>query len=556
MLIKSLVLLSVSLAVARTARLPRNIPVEVRYEEITGKDLQQQESALQKENAPQQEGDLQEIGCGREEILQKAKGQQDGAPAQAIIATVTEDLGSVRDSLAQETLKEEISSVQPEKTTNLPEQNAEILPASSPIKNLEEKPQLSTKEQKEALKHLPAPEDRISLKQLGGSSSGSHSQLDELQNVIKQARDIVSSGLNRIKDFKPDKGQISLNLQQWAELEKAVDEYFDEQKTKLSLKQSTNTTSQNFFANLANGFQTIANNFVQSIQGAPGASNSTSSDEAGGSGSSPGGWQGFVSFFQGGIQTISNSINNLGQSSTTSNTVLGDSPSTESQGIFGNFVNNIQQGVQTFIGQIQGSGQAPGGTQGDPGTNATSSNQGPIQTGIQQIGTAISNFIQNNRPPGAPGDEATGGNNTNFVQTIGQNIGNAIQQFNPFRPGQQGGQGGQQGAQGGLPQLPQIPGTQGQNPAEGIQQGIQNIGSQIQQLTPGQQQQPSTEASKTPESSAKPDAIAENQQQQAQQSQAQQQNEATEPKPAARGGLSPPVVGENSGKQETLVTVE
>nr|CAI5817587.1 unnamed protein product [Callosobruchus analis] len=309
-------------------------------------------------------GDLQEIGCSREETLQRLKQEQ--APAQAVVATVTEDLGNVRDSLAQESSKEEIASVQPEKTTSIPEENAEILPASNPIKNLEEKPQLSSQQQKEALKHLPEQEKQesaIILKKLGGSSSGN--QLEDLQNVIRQAQDIVSNGIKRIRDFQPEKGQISLNPQQWQDLEKALDEYFDEEKAKLTLKQTnTNTTNQNFFANLANGFQTIATNFVQSIQGSNNASGPA--DEAGGSGGSPGGWQGFVSFFQGGIQTISNSINNLGQSPTTSNTVLGDAASTtESQGIFSNFVNNISQGVQTFIGQIQNSGPAPGGTQGN-----------------------------------------------------------------------------------------------------------------------------------------------------------------------------------------------
>ncbi|VEN61793.1 unnamed protein product [Callosobruchus maculatus] len=384
MLIKSFVLLGVLFAVARSARIPRNIPVEVRYDEITGKELKQQEGL------PQQEADLQEIGCSREEILQRLKQEQ--APAQAVVATVTEDLGNVRDSLAQESSKEEIASVQPEKTTNLPEQNAEILPASSPTKNLEEKPQLSSQQQEEALKHLPEPEKQenaIILKKLGGSSPGN--QLEDLQIVIRQAQDIVSNGIKRIKDFQPEKGQISLNPQQWQDLEKALDEYFDEEKAKLTLKQtSTNTTNQNFFANLASGFQTIATNFVQSIQGSNNASGPA--DEAGGTGSSPGGWQGFVSFFQGGIQTISNSINNLGgQGSSTSNTVLGDSASTtESQGIFSSFVNNISQGVQTFIGQIQQNGAAaPGGTQGDPGSNATTANQGPIQTGIQQIGMKL-----------------------------------------------------------------------------------------------------------------------------------------------------------------------
>nr|CAH7760821.1 unnamed protein product [Callosobruchus chinensis] len=382
MLIKSFVLLGIFFAVVRSARIPRNIPVEIRYDEITGKELKQQESL------PQQEADLQEIGCSREEILQRLKQEQ--APAQAVIATVTEDLGNIRDSLAQESLKEEVASVQPEKTTNLPEENAEILPASNPTKNLEEKPQLSSQQQKEALKHLPEQEKQesnIILKKLGGSSSGN--QLDDLQNVIRQAQDIVSNGIKRIKDFQPEKGQISLNPQQWQDLEKALDEYFDEEKAKLTLKQtSANTTNQNFFANLASGFQTIATNFVQSIQGSNNASGPA--DEAGGSVSSPGGWQGFVSFFQGGVQTISNSINNLGQSSTTSNTVLGDSASTtESQGIFTSFVNNISQGVQTFIGQIQNNGAAPAGTQGDPGTNATVANQGPIQNGIQQIGMKL-----------------------------------------------------------------------------------------------------------------------------------------------------------------------
>lgn len=54
------------------------------------------------------------------------------------------------------------------------------------------------------------------------------------------------------------------------------------------------------------------------------------------------------------------------------------------------------------------------------------------------LGNAVSNFIQG-RPPNAPSDEGTGGDNQNIIQSIGQNIGNAIQTFNPFRP-QQGGQ--------------------------------------------------------------------------------------------------------------------
>lgn len=107
---------------------------------------------------------------------------------------------------------------------------------------------------------------------------------------------------------------------------------------------------------------------------------------------------------------------------------------------------------------------------------ASSSPPNPIQI-IQGIGNAFNQFIggsTSQRPPGASGDEGSTpapGGGQNFIQ----NIGNAIQNLNPFRPTTEANpvvaeiqNVGNQIQQ----QIGQQPGSGGTNPVESVQNVI------------------------------------------------------------------------------------
>ncbi|XP_018564643.1 uncharacterized protein LOC108906010 isoform X1 [Anoplophora glabripennis] len=354
------------------------------------------------------------------------------------------------------------------------------------VRNLDEKIQLSPEDLTQASKHLPVVEE-ISLKNLEevARSEEVTPAPTSLQSVLQQAEEVIYSGLKKLRNsFKAEKDQQAPNSEQWDDFEKSVNKYLDDEKTKLQLKQEQPPQNQNIFQNIAQGFQTVANNFVQNLVGNQNATN-LGDEQQGGQAQGP--FQGFVSFFQNGVGNVVNTINGLGnQGATTTNVNLSDTGTATTQAP--NLVSNLVSNVQQFFGQIQGAVQGSGGssgTQGDTGVNSTSSSspQRPGQI-IQSIGTAINQFIQG-RPPNSSGDEGTGTTEGNVG--IIQSIGNVIQNspLNPFRP----------------PQKPAEGGATTSNPIQAGISSAQNIGnqigSQVQQLIPGQAS--STEAAKTQE---------------------------------------------------------
>lgn len=173
------------------------------------------------------------------------------------------------------------------------------------LRNLDEKIQLSPDELSQASKHLPIVEE-ISLKNLGEVARAEEvpAAPTSLQSVLQQAEDVIYSGLKKLRNsFKPEKDQQVPNSAQWDDFEKSVNEYLNEEKTKLQLKQEQPPQNQNIFQNIAQGFQTVANNFIQNfVDGGNQNTNANSTnlgDEQQG-GQAQGPFQGFVSFFQNG----------------------------------------------------------------------------------------------------------------------------------------------------------------------------------------------------------------------------------------------------------------
>ncbi|XP_072402779.1 uncharacterized protein [Diabrotica undecimpunctata] len=316
-----------------------------------------------------------------------------------------------------------------------------------------------------------------------------------LDSVLQETQNIFRLGLKNLRDsFKPNKGELGPTAEQWATLEKQVDEYFSEEKQKLAIRQSApveggstvtpvaQQPQNNWVQNIVNGINGIASNFVQSIQSIGGATSGGAQppngqgDEGAAAAPPSNGFQGFVQFFNNGISNIVSTITGTNNQATTSNNNLSDpgSGATPAPGnVIGGFFGTIVSNVQNAFGI-----QPPQGAQGDTGSQQQN---GPVQViqsvGIPEsinyesktvylqaiIGNAISNFFGGNRPPSnSQGDEGAPAQpgNTNIIQ----NIQNAIQNspLNPFRP------------QNGQTQVNTNP----------VQQAVQTIGTQVQQLIP------------------------------------------------------------------------
>lgn len=213
------------------------------------------------------------------------------------------------DEAASETAK--VSTLDEKIQTELTDSNSEPISEehteqkTNAVRNLDEKIQLSPEELSQASKNIPVVED-FSLRELGETRSEQVSLAPpNLQTVLQQAEDIIYSGLKKLRNsFKPDKDQQAPNSEQWDEFEKSVNEYLNEEKTKLQLKQEEPAQppqNQNIFQNIAQGFQTVANNFVQNLvgnQNTKGNSTNQGDEQQGGQAQGPLG--GFVNFFQNG----------------------------------------------------------------------------------------------------------------------------------------------------------------------------------------------------------------------------------------------------------------
>ncbi|KAJ8943359.1 hypothetical protein NQ318_002592 [Aromia moschata] len=384
MLIKSATLLGL-LALASAATIyQRNIPVEVRYDEpVAAESVRNLDIAAQ-----QIPVDLKEKPAGP--LLEPIVIEEKPNAVRNLdekIQLSSEDLGQALKHLPvnQEPAPVEVS----EKIEPTPEDLGETL-NQLPVKQetapveVTEKVQPALEELSQTLKQLPVKQKPVPVEDLAVAETVQVTKIDDtpqieeitrqpevLKSVLQKAEDIIYSGLKNLRaSFRPGESQQVPNAEQWDDLEKAVNQYLDEEKTKFQQKQSQPTTpgsGQNFFQNLASGFQTIANNFVQNLPGSQNViENSTSQGDEQQESGSQGPFQGFVNYFQGGVNNIANAINNLGNpGSTTSNTVLGDTgdgPTTQAPGFISNFVNNVQQ----FFGQLQqgAQGAVPDVTQG------------------------------------------------------------------------------------------------------------------------------------------------------------------------------------------------
>ncbi|XP_060518659.1 uncharacterized protein LOC132697304 isoform X2 [Cylas formicarius] len=371
--------------------------------------------------------------------------------------------------------------------------------------NLAEKPQLSDNELIESNTRLEKLKQESLIDSLGSEKENLKNNFDEnIQQSQDESSKYISglqentsgeSGSNKLtwlqqvqqhfekglqdirKNFKPNDPNEAPNEEVWNKLEEEVRDYFAGEKNKLSLKQDQGGSQQNFFQNLANGFQQITNNFVQSFQGQNAAQNGTQGDD----GAQPiqGGWQGFVGYFQGGVQNLVSTVQNIGGGGQPANsTVLGDNGSAPPSNFFGDSGSTPQPSQGFFAGAVSQFNQVVGniiptqppqiGTQSDEASSSTP--QGPIQQVFQSfgnIGTAFNQFIQGGpqQNPSGSEDEASTPQSPNFIQSIGQNIGNAIQNFQQqFVPGQSSQ------SSGGV--------------ANPIIEQASNVGSQFQQLTP------------------------------------------------------------------------
>ncbi|XP_028142024.2 uncharacterized protein LOC114335932 isoform X2 [Diabrotica virgifera virgifera] len=340
----------------------------------------------------------------------------------------------------------------------------------------EEKVQVASEVENNAVKSLIQPEDQESVEVL--PEKPIDLPIETLDSVLQETQNIIRVGLKNLRDsFKPNKGELGPTAEQWATLEKQVDEYFSEEKHKLAIRQSqpveggstaapvAQQPQNNWVQNIVNGINGIASNFVQSIQSigsatSGGAQPPNGQADEGAAGAPPSnGFQGFVQFFNNGISNIVSTITGTNNNQpTTSNNNLSDpgSGATQAPGnVIGGFFGTIVSNVQNAFG-IQ---PPPQGAQGDTGSQQQN---GPVQV-IQSVGNAISNFFGGNRPPSnSQGDEGASAQpgNSNIIQ----NIQNAIQNspLNPFRP------------QNGQTQVNANP----------VQQAVQSIGTQVQQLIP------------------------------------------------------------------------
>lgn len=297
MLIKTLALVCV-FAIAQSATIKqRNIPVEVRYDEqkqVTSEVVNKGIKALdEKSTNANKQPEVTEVT--KEPTEEKVVHHFVNVPA----AVETVAINAVK-AVSENFVVPENEVVSNAEGNN--EENSQLQRRLT--ENLTAKTQLSPEEQSQALKHLPVPAENsedISLRNANPEQTHSTTQSNLDLSLFQEVRDVVANGLKKIREsFKAEEGQSQPLPEQWEGLEKAVDEYLEEEKNKLNLKQSAPTNppvnNQNFFQNIASGIQNIANNFVQGIQG--GGSNGTQGDE--GQPGNQGGFQGFVSFFQGG----------------------------------------------------------------------------------------------------------------------------------------------------------------------------------------------------------------------------------------------------------------
>ncbi|XP_050309923.1 uncharacterized protein LOC126745915 [Anthonomus grandis grandis] len=341
---------------------------------------------------------------------------------------------------------------------------------SASIKNLQEKIQLSPEELIQAPKYIPVPDTLNKLK-----SETTDSESTKNKNLISTIQEYVENRLDGLRNsFIPKANENGPPKELWERFEKDVRKYFEDEKNKGGLRQGQGINQQNIFQNFANGIQQFANNFVTQLQGQnSSAPTGTSGDE----GTSQNPFQGFIGYFTGGVQNIVSTIQNAGQGTQGSgnSTVLGDSGSSSQQpgNIFTSFVAGVQQ---IFQGPQQGINQVLAGnnSQSDTETSTSSSGGNPIQQVIQSfgnIGNAINSFVQGgqNKPQGSEDESSSQAPSQNFIQSIGQNIGNAFQNIqNQFRPPS-------------VSQLPQIPSISS-NDSNPIIGQVSNIGNQVQQV--------------------------------------------------------------------------
>ncbi|XP_066255032.1 protein rtoA-like [Euwallacea similis] len=336
-------------------------------------------------------------------------------------------------------------------------------------KNLEEKVQLSPEELLQAPKYVPI-HDTLNQE----PESNDLERLGELREepcdkvaLIEKMQGIIEKGLENLKDDFIAKGEKRpLPKELWDTLEKDLKEYFAREKVKVESRQEQGTTSQNIISNIINGFTEITNNVIQNFQN---SANATGSSEDEGSQSQlPG--QGIVGFFSGGVQSITNTIQNTIQSiqqGSGNSTTLGDSETQPSLGNpVGTFVNGIQQFFQRpqqVVNQITQT-ISNNNTQGDEGTAASApSGSNPFQQAFQAFGNFSTSITQSilggqNKPEGS--EDETSSQPSNIAQSFGQTIGNVFQNFqNLVRPS-----------------------TNSSNSGSNFIDQVSNVGSQIQQV--------------------------------------------------------------------------
>uniref|UniRef100_A0A6P7G4V7 Uncharacterized protein LOC114335932 isoform X1 n=1 Tax=Diabrotica virgifera virgifera TaxID=50390 RepID=A0A6P7G4V7_DIAVI len=434
----------------------RNIPVEVRYDQILPGIVSREQVLMHgRRNLDAK------VQLSSDELPQVLKHLPIPLESDLVPEIVSEEKVQVASEVENNAVK---SLIQPED-----QENVEVLP-EKPIDLPIEVPETPF------VKSLLAPEPLSDSNTVLQKAAPKPAQT--LDSVLQETQNIIRVGLKNLRDsFKPNKGELGPTAEQWATLEKQVDEYFSEEKHKLAIRQSqpveggstaapvAQQPQNNWVQNIVNGINGIASNFVQSIQSigsatSGGAQPPNGQADEGAAGAPPSnGFQGFVQFFNNGISNIVSTITGTNNNQpTTSNNNLSDpgSGATQAPGnVIGGFFGTIVSNVQNAFG-IQ---PPPQGAQGDTGSQQQN---GPVQV-IQSVGNAISNFFGGNRPPSnSQGDEGASAQpgNSNIIQ----NIQNAIQNspLNPFRP------------QNGQTQVNANP----------VQQAVQSIGTQVQQLIP------------------------------------------------------------------------
>ncbi|XP_066143725.1 autotransporter adhesin BpaC-like [Euwallacea fornicatus] len=311
-------------------------------------------------------------------------------------------------------------------------------------KNLEEKVQLSSEELLQAPKYVPIHD---TLNQ--GPESNDLERLGEFREepcdkvaLIEKVQGIVKNGLENLKESFITKGEEkALPKEVWNTLEKDLNDYFAREKVKVESRQEQGATSQNIISNIINGFTQITSNVIQNFQNS--ANTTGTSGDEGTETQLPG--QGIVGFFTGGVQSITNTIQNTIQSiqqGPGNSTTLGDSETQPSSGNpVGSFVNGIQQFFQRpqqVVNQITQT-ISNNNTQGDEGVTASaSSGSNPFQQAFQAFGNFSTSITQSilggqNKPEGS--EDETSSQPNNIAQSFGQSIGNVFQNFqNLVRP--------------------------------------------------------------------------------------------------------------------------